>query len=130
MFHHRHLPGLLNMSLLLFIEWSYFFLFFLVCFSELLDIRRLFKSSLHKKWSFQVRISSVNLTKSTVSSKFGPISHLLKKSLMESKVVLILSLYSRQVLLSQNSNAHKTWIQTTWKVTLLKDVSRHDCSNH
>ena len=38
--------------------------------------------SLHKKWSFPLRISSVNVTKSAVSCGFGR-THLLKKSLME-----------------------------------------------
>ena len=37
-------------------------------------------ATLHKKWSFPLRISSVNVTKSTVSFGFGYI--LLKKSLM------------------------------------------------
>ena len=38
------------------------------------------KSSLHKKWSFPLRISTVNVTKSAVLLRIW--SHLLKKSLM------------------------------------------------
>ena len=30
-------------------------------------------NGLHKKWSFPLRVSSVNVTKSTVSSRFGHI---------------------------------------------------------
>ena len=40
-------------------------------------------SSLHKKWSFPLRISSVNVTKSAVSEEIYWKSHLLKKSWME-----------------------------------------------
>ena len=39
--------------------------------------------SVHKKWSFSLRISSVNVTKSAISWKFLFQSHLLRKSLME-----------------------------------------------
>ena len=43
------------------------------------SIARTAKKALHKKWSFALRISSVNVTKSA-----GNCSHLLKKSLVES----------------------------------------------
>ena len=43
MLHHVCLAGFLNMSLLLLIEWSYFLIFFLVCFSKMFDLRRFVK---------------------------------------------------------------------------------------
>ena len=42
------------------------------------------KSSLHKKWSFPLRISSVNVTKSTENSGFG---HIYWRNLLENFII-------------------------------------------
>ena len=58
---------------------------FLQTLGTLITLEPLRSSALHKKRSFPFRISSVNVTKSAVSSGFG---HLPKKFLMENFIFL------------------------------------------
>ena len=68
------------------VSWTFCYYWWLVCIDERLktifltrNISVITFQTLHKKWSFPLRISSVNMTKSAVRI----CSHLLKKSIME-----------------------------------------------
>ena len=51
-------------------------------------------NTLHKKWSFALKISSVNVTKSAGNGGF---SHLLKKSLMENFIFCTVKIAQKQI---------------------------------
>ena len=59
----------------------------LCCRSSLCNILMLI--TLHKKWGFPLKISSVNVTKS--AGRLRICSHLLKKSLMENLILMLIS---------------------------------------
>ena len=59
----------------------------LYCCSSLCNILMLI--TLHKKWGFPWKISSVNVTKS--AGKLRICSHLLKKSIMENLILMLIS---------------------------------------